>query len=258
MYPLHKRNGGCFPAMLIYTLVTYGAKSDANRAARQQVRNVLTALKASGSEALAALKPSDLQVLVESGRSIERLTDLPILLRVLKGMKAQARSCVFVDDLRRLFRICPFDKREALLADLSEFNEHILAADRRKLLKRFTQDEVMFLCLAAEGRIRNVKDPSPRRGDRSATEAARAASKLARAKGADQKADVLDAVRRELSLKGVPVTNQMIADKANERGLLTTRGGEWRRDTVCRALKRFDDRQDPPLPPAAPQGETAQ
>jgi len=158
-------------------------------------------------------------------------------------MSLEAGQNLLLDDLSRLFRGCPSTAaRHALIRELEPHACQLVGLRQGGNLGNLSNSQIALLAsgqldpryryAASSKTTRNVEDGIAQ------TKAAKIASLRARRQAADAKAQELQTIRDALQTQSSRVTNKMIADRANEQGLRTTRGGLWRPDTVARQLKR--------------------
>lgn len=187
-----------------------------------------------------------LRIAWDYARTVERLSDLPVLSRLLESARL-ADATIVVASLQRIMSVCPAVKHAALMAELDAYGEHLRVAELDA--RRF--DEISAatkhtLAGAGLNLLRMKTQPSPAAPSPTTarlskqTAPGRATSAVERSARADEAAERIADVREQLLRDHGTVTNNMIADAANAAGLRTSRGGLWRRDTVHRALQRLD------------------
>ena len=184
--------------------------------------------------------PSKVSGRWEYARRVRSLHDLPKLAEVL-----DAGVIVIMDDLGRLFRPCPDLKTaNALLQELKPYGDRLVGLRQVGTLSKMT-DKKKALMISGEQNPRYVygkhraHSRSRSRSDGS-TNKANAASSRSRADTADKNAQALVEIRERLISEGKAPSFRMIVDRANEEGMRTTRGNEWRADTVYRTMKRLE------------------
>lgn len=187
-----------------------------------------------------------LRIAWDYARTVERLSDLPVLSRLLESAR-RGNATILVASLQRIMARCPAEQRAALMAELDAYGEHLRVAelDGRRFDKVSAATK-HTLAGAGLNLLRMKAQPSPATSTPTTvrlskqTAPGRVASAVARSVRADDAAERIAIVRVQLLRDHGTVTNSMIADAANAAGLRTSRGGLWRRDTVHRALQRLD------------------
>lgn len=230
--------------MIFYIVLTHGAKPTGNirnhPAASQQIANLRGYWEALKLET----KPPP--VVHDYRRKITGLSSLPNLSRELERMSARGEDVVLMDNIGRLFAACEKDRRAQLLEELHDYKMHLIGLKQGGKIWDMGQRRRLFMASGREttrytygGKRRRT---SMTKQDRlKQTTEATAASCIARGQSADEKARELDAVREDLSQERRKPTLKMIAEAANDRGITTTRGGNWSSSTVGRSLKRLDE-----------------
>ncbi len=182
--------------------------------------------------------------IVEHARTVRSLQSLPRLHALLPQVR-DLGGAIFLDEIDRIVRKCELGNRADLLAELQVFGDQINLLRPRKKLSAFNRAELLSLvaqprttALRLTGSRAYTSTPHERQDQ---TDAARIQSERVRGQRADALAEKLDAIRMELRTVHPKVTNAMIADEANRRGILTARGKHWMPSTVARALKRLED-----------------
>lgn len=224
--------------MIPYILLSYGRKPGPSPgrhpAARQQAANIAYVAKTPANS---------MKAVVEHARRVTSLSCLPKLQRALAVAKAKDDQ-VLMDDLGRLFRACKAECRASFAEELAPHREVLVGARQGGPLSNLDEKQLDYLQQGRpSARYVLATTPRPKKSAeqlRSQTEDAALASREARRRSADVKAEHLKAIKDELEREHDRVTNRMIADEANSRGIKTTRGGEWRQDTVARSLKRLE------------------
>jgi len=183
-----------------------------------------------------------LRIAWDYARTVERLSDLPVLSRLLEDAR-NSRRPVLIASMQRVMARCPLEHRASLMAELTALGPLLRIGDMHG--RRLDQlDAGTLHTLAGLGldllRMRSAAVPSISGLRLTAqTAAGRAASAVERSMRANEAAERIADVRDGLLRHHGAVTHTMIADAANAAGLRTSRGGLWRRDTVHRALQRL-------------------
>ncbi|QFT62690.1 hypothetical protein FIU91_07100 [Roseivivax sp. THAF30] len=219
--------------LIFYVLATHGRRdvSKSHPAVRRQVNNLEAWHKQAGQSRHA-------EWTFDYARRIRCLDDLPRLSkRLARG------EVVVMDDLGRLFRPCSdLIAARDLLEGLYPHVDRLVGLRQRSAFSGLTQKAALDLLLGAQDPrfvlTKNTRSSLPA-VSRLSTEEANAASGRARKKAADEKALALAELRDRLIASGAAPSFSQLARHANEEGLRTTRGNEWRGDTVFRALKRL-------------------
>lgn len=168
----------------------------------------------------------------EYTRKVSNMAALPKLNTVLQKCLIGGLGVVFMDDVARIFRIAPLATRVALFDELQVYGKHLYSIRHRKKLQDFTPAEINLLLLHAE-----KSKPSAKRSYHGDTEKARSASIISRSDRSKKIIQEINMLQRELLDKHGSATLQMVADEANSRGIRTSQGKEWSRQTVGKALK---------------------
>ncbi|WP_209425037.1 recombinase family protein [Pararhodobacter sp. SW119] len=221
--------------MIRYALATYGRRPSSSDAWKEHpeiwTQLVLTKVLATkqGHEVLG--------VAFDYHRAPRTLADLPQLRSALTRAK-QLRSCVMVDTLGRLLRAAAPAHREALLAELRSFGEHLYCAQSKARLREI-EDAWISMLIDTPGLERQLAHASRKMTGENPkqTESARERSGATRRVRSQKIARQLDAIRTALRAAGRNGTGEEIAVVANERGLRTQRGTEWSGATVRQALR---------------------
>ncbi|WP_145991948.1 hypothetical protein [Neptunicoccus cionae] len=139
---------------------------------------------------------------------------------------------IILDDLARIFRKAPLSCRDVLLEELKIFGDYILSLRHGKKLSDFTDRDIKLLLLHPE------KSKSGSAGRvRWNTGKARKASAISRTARSREVKNEIRGLQQKLQRERGPLTLQAIADEANCLGLRTSRGKEWTRQTIGRALE---------------------
>lgn len=214
--------------MNYYVFLNYGAKPQAS---------VLGHPAASGQVKLARVLAqrypnSKVRYVSDYARSVPGLDSLPHFQRVLRSFQSAGRGLIFLDDLARIFRNAPLPSRKALIEELEVFGEYIFSLRHNKKLSEFTDREIELLLLHPE----KSKSVSTGRGRRNTDEARKASAISRSVRSKEVKSEIRELQQKMQQERGV-VTLQTIADEANSLGLRTSRGKEWTRQTIGRALE---------------------
>lgn len=226
-----------------YLLLSYGPRPVAGAverhpAARQQLHN-LRHFRSKVSEQ--AGREVELRFGYDSARKVEGLARLPMLQTMLEDA-VNSDTRVVIDDIRRIFARCVFEKRSDLFADLDRYGSFLYEMRTGKLLADATEVGKALL-LYAEPPIKYQFAPTPRRPRsandlRAQTAAANEASARSRAQVADELSAQLAEIRDRIMRDAGKVTLRQVTDAANAQGMTTSRGGLWTISSVQRALKR--------------------
>lgn len=216
-----------------YVLVTHGKRYGEDRpGARLQVRNL---------EALARYVDCSAVIHSDYARSHRGLADLPALRNLLELMQ-DAKGRVVMDDLARLFRTMPEDKRGCFLEELLAKDGDIAGVRQgAKTLRQMTPPQRSILILGGPPGTFRYGDP-PQSSlpedlrQRQTVKATRVSQKARRLRSSRQ-ARMIQQVQRELQETGAKATLKAIAAAANEQGLRTQRGTPWTPSSVHRMLK---------------------
>jgi hypothetical protein len=226
--------------MLGYIILTYGPKPLPNLkdhpAARQQLANLQYFAKQNKSEVKSAK--------YDYSRNITGFQSLPTLEKTLFLLREHKSGALIIDDLTRLFKACPIDKRGDLYEELIPFGAHIYGVRQKKTLSKINGSMLTAL-YSGYGSSRYILAKTQVQKKSNAerqmqTEDALIASQMSRTNTANQNSEKLDLIRSQLITENAVVTNAMIAEEANRQSFKTSRGGKWRRDTVSRTLKRLE------------------
>lgn len=215
--------------LIFHVLLTYGRKLSGtsfelrDRAEAKPQLEVLDDLRSAHPE-------HEVKIVADYSREVTCLGDLEKLVGILSKLKNAGQGLVFVDDLHRIFRRTPQPARSELLSQMRSYGEHLLSIRHGKKLSDFSEREVRGLLCAEHVKPRAI----PREGND--TTRATSASAALRSNGMRENARKLTIVKDDLERTHARATFQMIADKANESGLRTTRGLEWTRQSVQRTL----------------------
>jgi len=214
--------------IIAYLIATHGPKTVtlSHPAVKKQVQNLRDFARAEEI-------PAPLRWVSDHSRRVIGIDSLPKLKQVL-----ETGTSLIMDDLSRLFRGCPSEaERLALLRDLEPHGYQLVGLRQGKNLGNLSNSQIALLAsgqldpryryAASSKTTRNVEDGIAQ------IKAAKIASLRARRQAADSKAQELQTIRDALQTQSSRVTNKMIAERANEQGLRTTRGGLWRADTVA-------------------------
>lgn len=227
-------------AMHGYIILTYGPKPlpsfKDHPAARQQLVNLQYFAKQNKTVIKSAK--------YDYSRNITGLQSLPTLEKTLLLLREHNSGALIIDDLTRLFKACPNDKRGDFYRELISYGAHIYGVRQKKTLDKI-DGSMLALLLSGYGSSRFIlaktqvrkKSKTERQMQ---TEDAIIASQMSRKNTANQNAEKLDLIRNQLISENTVVTNTMIAEEANRQSFKTSRGSEWRRDTVSRTLKRLE------------------
>lgn len=157
-------------------------------------------------------------------------------------MRDQAEGQVFIDDLRRMFRVCRKDRRRSLLEDLQEYGDYLTdvrTGHRVSELSEIAELELLHWPTRKPFRVPGAsKATTPPAARQTQTQPARVASAVARAAEADKRAMAIWSIREELVAQQGHVSYAEIAAEATRRGLHTAQGGAWRANNIGRALER--------------------
>ncbi len=214
--------------ILFHVLITYGAKPSSSLRDRPEAKPQLVWYRRLCSR----YPETETKIVCEYARSIRSLKSLPRLLSFLTSMEQSEIGLIFVDDLSRIFRRTSFFDREKLFQQLAAFGAHIFSCGHNKKLASFTEDEVKALLWLPEQRLISLKQSRVRD-----TKRARKSSMRSRAKRSVEIGLKIKSLQDELLDIHDKVTLQMIAETANKRGLHTSRGKQWTRQTVGKALE---------------------
>lgn len=223
-----------------YLILTHGprksASLSAHPAARQQVANLKH-----------YFQQRSVQIVWhhDYARKHETLADLPRLEELLGQLAETEKGALVMDDLGRLFRNVPQDRRVGFLEELQSAGARIFGLRQGTELGKLSRDKLLLL-LAGGGSQPYVLERPPRRARskqelHEQTEMAHLASQVARKKQADAFAVKIAALRDEISGDQQTPTLREIAEAGNARGVNSTRGNKLTPATVSRALKRADD-----------------
>ncbi|SNT39484.1 hypothetical protein [Tropicimonas sediminicola] len=177
-------------------------------------------------------------------RAIDSLEALPRLKERLEELRAVGHGAIFVDDLSRIFRLCPNARRPGLLDELEPYRPHLFCVRQGGLLKDLSPD-LMKVILVSPGGPWRLKRTSRLLAEerREQTRKAVAASRKARSAMADGKAKELAQIADKLAADGEGrATFAAIAKEANRCGMTTTRGNPWTSASVARAIRRIPSR----------------
>lgn len=230
--------------MIFYIVLTHGAKPTGkignHPAASQQIAN----LRGYWDGLKRETKPPP--VVHDYRRKITGLSSLPSLSHALATVKASGQGAIVMDNIARLISACDEEQQLGLFNELIDYGDHLVGLRQGGYLSRMNEIQLTMLASGREttrytygGKRRRT---SMTKQDRlKQTTEATAASRIARGQAADEKARELDAVREDLSQEHRKPSLKMIAEAANDRGITTTRGGNWSSSTVGRSLKRLDE-----------------
>lgn len=227
--------------MIFYVLLTHGAKptgsAEKHPAARAQIANF---------KAFRAEKDHPVESLIaDYQRKVTGLASLPKLSFALDIALKGGQGIIVMDNIARLFAACDDKHRRDLLNEMLCYKDHLLGLSQGGLLSQLSETRLALLASGREttrytyGRTRRRSSLSKAERQMQTADATRA-SGIARRQAADEKARQLDAIRSELAHKHENPTLKMIAEEANSRGIMTTRGGIWTSSTVGRSLNRLD------------------
>jgi len=229
-------------AVSAYLIATHGRRevTEDHPAVRQQVANIRIFVRKVQSRT-EEQEGGKTNYYFDYARKVRGLSSLPKLERALT--RVSEGHFLIMDGLSRLWRACPNrEARDRLLADLELYSSKLFGVRQISPLSDLTRETIDLLMSGALNprfQLAPREDKRPHIKRQLQTASASVMSKKVRRSAADAKAHELHKIRDELQAGADRVTNKMIADRANEQGLRTTRGGPWRPDTVARQLKRL-------------------
>jgi hypothetical protein len=192
--------------------------------------------------ALEAIGEDNPPVYVEKMSVVKGLRSLPKLLTLLVYASKNSDK-VFIDDFRRLFLPCPFERRGDFLNDLRNFGEVFWELQHGVRPLASLSNDGLAQLIEAQSHVRfrlkpKAATPGTAASRKRQTLRARKVSARTRSKNADNAAKKLVALRDELIAKHPSITLRAIAIEATNRKLKTSRGNPWSVSSVHRALKR--------------------
>lgn len=215
--------------MIFYVLLSYGRKPDGSirnhPAAAAQMRLF--------DDVVEHYKPKEDKRFFDYARRVTGIASLPKLQAFMIALSERGNGTVSIDDLSRIFRICPWNMRNQLLDDLLVFKAHLHSITHRKALIDFSDTEIKNLIIHPE----KSKSLARTRGNRDSSTARKSSMKVRREK-ALQKAEALKRLEDRLLEANTNVSWRMIAEAANAAGLRTTRGQLWTASNVARTMER--------------------
>lgn len=227
------------PIINAYALVTHGKKPKPGETDHPSIRKQIANIR----QALSQHEVERVQVASDYARQIRSMDDLPTLKQILSAMKANNAGKLVVDDLSRLFRICPIDARFALLNSLEPFGKHLFDLRLLGLLARVpAEKKAVFLKHAdmmsgweMSGARKNLGTASKRA---ESTRTAREASVAARSIARDHRDAELLRLHDEVAAESVTFTMKDLAARANASGMRTGHGRPWNARSVGDVLRR--------------------
>ncbi len=226
-------------ALIGYVLITRGPRHFKNlrdvEAAKRQINNLESFCKQKGFEKL--------ELIYDYARSIESLASLPNLNIALRKLSEQESGVLCIDDLGWLLRHMDIDKCMGFLKQVRPYSIHIYGIKQDKRLNTLKQGDMKELLSPKSGLFKietsagSVSKTKPNAQTRKATRY----SAIARKSYAVQTAQKLENLLNELQASDAHVNHSALANEANLRGILTTRGKIWPRTTVNRTLKKLTE-----------------
>lgn len=230
--------------MIAYVLLTHGAKPTgslkSHPAATQQLANLKAFSKGVGH---------DFQIVVHDyARSISGIHSLPNLRRILDEIRAQEAGAMVIDDISRLFRACEIENRQCFLTELQPSAGRIIGVRQKGVMSDLTEVQTALIAsgaLSAKFEAPNSEKVNKGTGEgREQTRKATKASTQSRGSLADEKAREIVQLKAELEKIRDSVTLKELAEEANLRHLVTSRGKPWTAPGVWRALQRQSETEN--------------
>lgn len=222
-----------------YVLITHGPRPRGSlqrcSAAKRQIENLKLFWERHNLQ--------DRPYVFDYARKIEGLSALPNLKHALDVVNGK-NGRLIIDDCRRIFAHCSKNLRVGLFKEMAEYGEHFADLRTGRQLANLSNVDRAIL-LNAMSPISFQLEPSsqkqrPLEERQRQTRKAAAVSRIIRTKNANAKARELADLKESLKKDNRSVSAKIVAEKANEQGMKTTRGEKWSANSVRRALKRIE------------------
>lgn len=178
-------------------------------------------------------------IIVEKCHTITGIRSLPKLLILLRDARKKGEQ-VYIDDFRRIFLACPFEKRIEFLKEFLVVGDTFWEsrAGRRPFTSLSVEDLVQLVVVRPRDVSKKKAEGRTVGSRKRQTSNARLVSIRMRAAMSDISAKQIQDLRDEMIAKEPTVTLKTIVSEATKRELTTSRGNPWSVSSVHRALRR--------------------